>query len=115
MTVVPDDVQTLTVDENTKRVSYIILGKPGVGKTSLASRLSQTLSCELVSHDKILNEILLDPKSPYYQEVSLKLILANYAALSLIANRVPTAFGLGNIYSLLWEASVMRKHPQGFV
>ncbi|KAJ3046779.1 hypothetical protein HK097_000518, partial [Rhizophlyctis rosea] len=46
----------------TQRACYIIVGKPGSGKSTIASRLAQKLNSVLVDVDKVTEELVNNDK-----------------------------------------------------
>lgn len=53
---VPDNVPANSLAA--QRVSYIFVGKPGVGKSRLAEKLAASLASVLVTPEKVLQESL---------------------------------------------------------
>jgi hypothetical protein len=58
---VPD---TPIASANAQRVSYIFVGKPGVGKSHLAEKLSASIASVLVTPERVLQESLGTETAP---------------------------------------------------
>jgi replication-associated recombination protein RarA len=54
-----------------KRHSYVIIGKPGCGKTTLATKLAKLTNNQIINLEEIATSIQSNLKHPVYQQVSV--------------------------------------------
>jgi energy-coupling factor transporter ATP-binding protein EcfA2 len=54
-----------------KRYSYVIIGKPGCGKTTLATKLAKLTNNQIINLEEIVNCMQSNPGNPIYQKVSI--------------------------------------------
>lgn len=53
----------------TKRHSYIVIGKPGSGKSTLSAKIAEITRSQLVSWDTCLSKIVENKESPLNQVI----------------------------------------------
>ncbi|KAI9101243.1 hypothetical protein DFS34DRAFT_592129 [Phlyctochytrium arcticum] len=56
----------------TTRPCYVIVGRPGTGKTTLAQRLAADLNAQIISPEPLLNYAVQNEGAPWHQELHLR-------------------------------------------
>ncbi|KAJ3156497.1 adenylate kinase [Geranomyces variabilis] len=64
---------TPTVHQKPERPCYIVLGKPGVGRTNVATKLASFVNARLVSPEAVLREIVENESRPEHAEIVARL------------------------------------------